>query len=251
MPGPGGKQERGWGGLVGGFRGAVPSPTLQFPRSSDLVSSVRGAALDSERVTRGEGAQTLPCAQQDRPGPGHPPHNPAFPFPAAGGRRGGAHCCVARAAGFSLPPSLHHSAGVWGGKTRRRSRKEGRSAHRGDTITRGLTRAHPSPHQPGGPGRLAPAAGHQLLPVEGLGDTESLHKPEQDAPKGVRPRIGEGQGSPWPPRAPRERRGVRGQEGPRGLCSRSWSRAASPLTWASLGWVTPSAHSFPGVGVGP
>lgn len=250
MPGPGGKQERGWGGLVGGFRGAAPSPTLQFPRSSDLVSSVRGAALDSEQVTRGEGAQPLPCARQDRPGPARPPQ-PGLPVSRRRRQARGTRCYVARAAGFSLPPSLHHSAGVWGGKTRRRSRKEGRSAHRGDTITRGLTRAHPSPHQPGGPGRLAPAAGPQLLPVEGLGDTESLHKPEQDAPKGVRPRIGEGLGSPWPPRAPRERRGVRGREGPRGLCSRSWSRAGSPLTWASLGWVTPSSHSFPGGWVGP
>ena len=134
MPGPGGKQERGWGGLAGGFRRAAPSPALQLPRSSDLASSVRGSPGFRAGYSGRGGTAAALCAA----GPAWPcPPRPGLPVVRRRRQAWGARCCVARAAGFSRPPSLPHSAGVWGGKTRRRSRKEGRSAHRGDTVTHG------------------------------------------------------------------------------------------------------------------
>ena len=163
-----------------------------------------GGALDSEPVTRGEGAQPLPCVQQDQPGPA--PRDPAFPLSAASGRRGGLAAAWPERPGFLgllRSPTVRESGeGKPGGEAERRAGAL--------TVATPSPMAHLSPHQPRGPGRLVPAAGPQLLPVEGLGDTESLDKPEQEAPKGVRPRIGERAGLSWPPRAPHERRGVGG-----------------------------------------
>ncbi|KAJ8778522.1 hypothetical protein J1605_013491 [Eschrichtius robustus] len=170
----------------------VVTVALQQSQACGLMTPtlplVSGGALDSEPVTRGEGAQLLPCVQQDRPGPA--PRDPAFPFSAAGGRRRGLAAAWPERLGFLgllRSTTVRESGeGKPGGEAERRAGVL--------TVATPSPMAHLSPHQPRGPGRLVPEAGPQLLPVEGLGDTESLDKPEQEAPKGVRPRIGEGAG---------------------------------------------------------